>query len=140
VATVVTVALLSWGMLTGEPMGHPQIPVLFWFACFMLANSLRWISISTLTSKVPLPHQRGRYMSILSAIQHLSSSTGAVLSTKLLHTNDNGSLDGIPQLAITAMIVGIFVPAFVRQVELKLKHRKPLPHQETESLSGAEVT
>ena len=84
-ATALLVLLLSWGMLTGTPPGHPHLPVLPWFAAFMLANSLRWISISTLTSKVPLPHHRARYMSILSAVQHLSSSGGAILSTRLLH-------------------------------------------------------
>ena len=123
-ATLLLASLLSWGMLTGTPPGHPQIPVLPWFAAFMLANSLRWISISTLTSKVPLPHQRGRYMSVLSAIQHLSSSMGAILSTRLLHNSPDGTLDGMPRLALTSIGLGLLVLPLVYAVERRLPRRR----------------
>ncbi|NDD91280.1 MFS transporter [bacterium] len=122
-ATAVLAVMLYWGMLTGNPPGHPQIFVLPWFAAFMLANSLRWISMSTLTSKVPLPHQRARYMSILSAVQHLSSASGAIVSTRLLRPGPGGSLEGIPTLALTAIVLGLLVPGVVYWVEKRLNAR-----------------
>ncbi len=135
-ATALLVILLSWGMLIGNPAGHPNIPVLPWFAAFMLANSLRWISISTLTSKVPLPHQRARYMSILSAVQHLSSSSGAILSTRLLRNAPDGSLNGVPALGATAIGLGVAVLPLLYLVERRLASR---PLQQTVIDPGALV-
>ncbi len=135
-ATLLTLGLVFWAMLTGIPPGHPDLPVLPWFACFMLANSLRWISISTLTSKVPYPHQRARYMSILSAVQHLSSSTGAILSTRLLHNTPSGALDGIPRLGLAAMGLALLVPPLVLIVEKGLRSRRPLKDSGTATLEA----
>jgi len=112
-ATAIFALVIATGMLPE----HPLIPAVPWFAILMLGNSLRWISISTLTSKVAPPHHRGKYMSILSAAQHLSSSLGAFLSTQLLETASDGRLLGVHRLAITSLTLSLAVPPLAALVQ-----------------------
>ncbi len=118
-ATGIFIFVLSTGMLIETPL----IPPLPWFALLMLGNSLRWISISTLTSKVPPPRHRGKYMSLLSAVQHLSSSLGAFLSTQLLETSGDGRLVGLHRLALVSLAVSLMVPPLSMLVERLMKPR-----------------
>ena len=46
--------------------------------------SFRNVALQTVSSKVPTPVERARFMSLQSAVQHGSSSAGAMLSTLLL--------------------------------------------------------
>lgn len=117
VSTSVFTLLLVGGMLVPEPWIHP----IAWFALLMLANSLRWISISTLTSKVPPPRWRARYMSLLSAAQHLASSLGAFCSTQFLVSGEGGKLEGIPRLATVSMLISLMIPPLALKLQRIMK-------------------
>jgi hypothetical protein len=97
-----------------------------WFAFLMFANNLRWISVSTLASKVPQSHQRVRYMSSLSAIQHLSSASGAILSTKILGPSDGGALVGLSSVAIAFTCLAVLMLPLVFWIDQKLLSQAPL--------------
>jgi predicted MFS family arabinose efflux permease len=116
VSTSIFTFLLIAGMLVQKPWLHP-IP---WFALLMLANSLRWISISTLTSKVPPARWRARYMSLLSAAQHLASSLGAFCSTQFLVAVEGGRLEGIPRLAAVSLGVSLLIPPLAIKLQRKI--------------------
>ena len=60
------------------------VPVPAFFSLFMIASALRGVSFNTLSSKVPGPHERARYMSVQSSVQHFSSAIGATLSSVVL--------------------------------------------------------
>ncbi|MFN7133340.1 MAG: MFS transporter, partial [Myxococcales bacterium] len=53
------------------------LPVMAIFVLFMLAMSFRNVAYNALTTKVPEPSERARFMSIQSAVQHLASAAGA---------------------------------------------------------------
>jgi predicted MFS family arabinose efflux permease len=62
----------------------PMISVLLIFSLFMVASALRGVAFNTISSKIPGSHERARFMSVQSSVQHLSSALGAGLSSLVL--------------------------------------------------------
>ena len=98
----------------------PLIPVVVMFVGFMLGNSVRMVGLNTLTSKIPAPMERGRFMSGQSAVQHMSAAIGAGLSTALLVERPDHSLRGMPRLAVFAMALTAVLPLLVRAIQRRL--------------------
>jgi predicted MFS family arabinose efflux permease len=119
VGTVVTIAVTYLGFY----MHVPPLPVMAIFVGFMMASSFRNVSFNTLTSKVPLPHERARFMSFQSAIQHAAGAVGAVLSTQMLHERPDHALEGMPRVAFVSMAVSAVVPLLFWRVEAEVKRR-----------------
>lgn len=114
--TILLLALFALGFLPA----HPLVPVLPLFVGFMLGNSVRMVALNTLTSKVPAPAERGRFMSGQSAVQHLASAVGAMVSTLLLHERPDHSLGGMPRLALFSMALTVFLPLLVVATQRRL--------------------
>lgn len=102
---------------------RPLLPVLSMFVGFMLANSTRMVGLNALTTKVPAPGDRARFMSLQSAVQHLSTSAGATLSTWVLHERADKSLSGMPVLAIFAIILSAALPLLVGLLQRRVRVR-----------------
>jgi predicted MFS family arabinose efflux permease len=105
----------------------PWLPVLAIFPAFMIGNSLRNVSTSTLSSRVPAPAERARFMSTQSAVQHLASALGAVLSTQLLTEEPDGTLGGVRTLAFFSISVALALPVFLLLVDGALVRRDGRP-------------
>jgi predicted MFS family arabinose efflux permease len=108
----------------GYVMFPPALPPLIIFAGFMMAMSTRNVSVTTLSSRVPKPQERARFMSFQSAMQHVSSSSGAFLSTKLLHEAPGGQLVGMPRLATFSILFALLIPILVNQVETRVRRKE----------------
>lgn len=121
--TAVVVAVIALAFLPVRPL----IPVVGMFVGFMLANSTRIVGYNALTTRVPPPAERARFMSLQSAVQHLSTSAGAGLSTLVLHERSDQSLEGMASLAIFAIAVSAGLPAIALLLERRLRQRHPLP-------------
>ena len=76
---------------------------------------------------MPLPHERASFQSIQSAVQHLSSATGAVASTRVLTEGPGHVLVGVPRLAGAAIALGLCVPMLLALVEARLRRRDEPP-------------
>jgi predicted MFS family arabinose efflux permease len=122
VAVVATVALTA---ITYFGFANPAawLPVLAVFVGFMIAMSSRNVAYNTLTSKVPATGERARFMSVQSAVQHLASAIGAVLSSQLLTERPDRSLEGMPRVAWTSMIMLMTVPVMMALVESRVRRR-----------------
>ncbi len=94
---------------------HPKVLLLFLF--FMFALSVRNVSYSTLTSKVPTAAERARFMSFQSAVQHLSSAAGAFLSTLVLAEGPGGRLLHVRRLAALSLLLTAALPSLLFRVE-----------------------
>jgi predicted MFS family arabinose efflux permease len=101
---------------------QPSIYVLLIFVSFMLTSSLRAVPHNTLTSKVPAPRERARFMSIQSAVQHFASSAGAFLSSQLLVELPDHRLEGIPSTAMISIGLTAAIPVLFRVVESRVDH------------------
>lgn len=104
---------------------HPfaAIPVLPLFVSFMFSNSFRFVALNAVGTKVPLPNERARYLSAASAVQHMFSGAGAILSTLLLVENADKSLTGMHDLAIVTLCLGMPMPFLLGWVASRIAAR-----------------
>ena len=97
-----------------------RVPITVLFVLFMVGMNFRMAPYQTLISKVPALHERARFMSLMSAIQHLSTSAGAMFSSVVLSTGEGGALVGMPRLGMIAMAVAALVPPLFWLVERRV--------------------
>jgi len=119
VGTALVVAVIGFGFL-GE---RSLLPVLGIFVGFMLANSTRIVALNALTTRVPPPADRARFMSLQSAVQHLSTSAGAGLSSWVLHERADQRLEGMPRLAVFAIVTSVALPIVVATLQSRVRAR-----------------
>jgi predicted MFS family arabinose efflux permease len=117
--TLLVVAVIGLGFLPERSL----LPVLGIFVGFMLANSTRIVALNALTTRVPGPADRARFMSLQSAVQHLSTSAGAGLSSWVLHERVDQSLDGMSTLAAFAIAMSSALPPLVWMLSRRVRAR-----------------
>jgi predicted MFS family arabinose efflux permease len=117
--TALFLAVLAFGLAYPQPW----LPVLFLFAAFMTANSLRNVSATTLSSRVPGPAERARFLSTQSAVQHVASAVGATLSTRVLSVGADGRIEGMRGLVAGSAAVAALLPVLLVGVAARLRRR-----------------
>jgi len=106
-------ALLLSVLALGFAWPQPWMPVLPLFVVFMASMSIRNVSNQTLSSQVPAPAERARFLSAQSAVAHVASATGAGLSTRLLHVLPDGRLGGMDRLAAVSATLALLLPVLL---------------------------
>lgn len=124
--TIWFVTLLAFGYIHEPPM----FPTLVLFVGFMLGMSVRNIGATSLTTRVPFPNERARYMSFQSAVQHFSCAAGATSSSWLLTESAGGALQGMPRLATITLVLALPIPFLIRAVEQRVRTRERAPMTE----------
>lgn len=99
------------------------MPVIALFIVFMSAMAVRNVSMSALSTRVPAPYERARFMSIQSAVQHIASAGGAVVSSMILSESPDHSLRGMPTIASVAIGLALLLPVLLAQCERSVKAR-----------------
>ena len=122
VATVGTV-ILALDLLCTFVVTVPAIPVMLLFVGFMVGQSTRTVPLSALSSRVPAPDERARFMSAQSAIQNLASSLGAITASQILTTDDTGRLIGMEKVAMLSIALVLAQPVLMRVVTQRLSLR-----------------
>jgi predicted MFS family arabinose efflux permease len=129
IASVGTVLFVS--VLAGAFVAELSwLPVMAIFGTLMTSMALRNVSLNTLSSRVPQAHERARFMSLQSAVQHIAAALGAVLSSALLRELPDKRLDGMRTVAIFSITLAFALPLLLRVVERHLASRavpSPLP-------------
>jgi len=115
-------------MLANLALGFaPPAPILpAWgiFLLFILANSFRNPALQSLASRVPLPAERARFQSTQSAVQHLASAGGALLSSVLLSSEDGTRLAGMWRVALFSGLLALGLPILLAAVEPRVRRRE----------------
>jgi predicted MFS family arabinose efflux permease len=117
--TAIFVAVLA----VGFAWPPPWLPVVALFVAFMMGNSLRNVAMNTLTSRVPGPAERARFMSVQSAVQHLASALGAGLSSRLLYVEPDGRVGGMVGLCLFSGALALLVPFLLAAVQSRVARR-----------------
>jgi predicted MFS family arabinose efflux permease len=99
------------------------MPVIALFVVFMSAMAIRNVSMSALSSRVPAPYERARFMSIQSAVQHLASAFGAFVSSLILTERADHTLRGMPTVASLSIVLALLLPVLLAQCERSVKAR-----------------
>lgn len=110
--------------LWGFVWSGPGFPVLAFFVLFMLSGSVRNVPMQALSSRVPKPEQRARFMSAQSATQHMASALGAVAASLLLVAEPDGRLVHMDRVAWGAALLALVVPVLALAVERDVRRRE----------------
>jgi len=102
---------------------NPTVPVIALFVGFMAASSMRGVPARTLDTKIPAPAERASFMSMQSAVQHLSLAFAAGISSFMLAEGPDKNLIGIETVAVVALVFVVLLPTFVTLAERKLRRR-----------------
>jgi predicted MFS family arabinose efflux permease len=101
------------------------IPVLVVSTLFFLAMSARAVAYNTLTSKVPEAHERARFQSVQSAVQHAASAVAAFMSAQLLSERPDHSLEHTGRVGTVSLVLVAIVPLLMMVVERIVADRPP---------------
>lgn len=95
----------------------PLLPILAIYMVFFFGMGFRNVSFNTLTTKVPSQQERARFQSIQSAVNHLATSGGTLLASRLLHDQPDGRVSGMSTVAYTFIGFHLVFPLLVWVVE-----------------------
>lgn len=122
-ATSVSNVFILFTLIFGFIFVAKFIPILVIFPSFMMGMAMRNVANYTLYSKVPSLHDRAGFMSLISCIQHISSSLGAVL-TSLILAKEGGILKNMEIVAFIAAILFLIIPPILKLIEKHLARRR----------------
>lgn len=120
-----TSAIGNWLLVGVQYLAFVQpprwLPIIFVFTFFMVTSSFRMVPQQALSSRVPSARERASFMSAQSAVQHLASAAGAMLSARLLESAPSGALVGIERVAWLAMAITAGIPLLVHRVQQRVE-------------------
>lgn len=99
------------------------LPPFLWFVFFMSGTAGRNVAWQTLTSKVPTPATRARFMSLQSALQHGASAAAALVSAALLSPRPGGGLLGMERVVVLAVGLSVGLVGVVWGMERGMRAR-----------------
>jgi len=107
---------------------HPivSIPVMVIFVAFMVTGTFRMVPMQSLSSRVPSPNERARFMSLQSSVQHMSAAAGAVLASRVLSERPDHALNGMDHVAWFSTALAMLLPVFLWIVEARVKQKEAL--------------
>jgi predicted MFS family arabinose efflux permease len=118
--TLVFVTALYFGFIRPVAVEH----VIWVFPLLFLSASLRGVPLNTLATRIAAPAERARFMSALSAVQHLASTAGAFGAALVLRDTSDGRLIGMDHVALAAIGVALLVPLVTNGVERGVRRRE----------------
>ncbi len=83
------------------------LPLTLGFVLLLCSLQSRNVTVRALSTRVPRPEERGRFMSLLSAAQQLGTAAGAIGSSGLLRARSDGRLDGMPGVGALALVLAL---------------------------------
>jgi predicted MFS family arabinose efflux permease len=96
-------------------------PVMLLYVLFMVTLGARNVAYNALTTKVPRPYERARFLSIQSTVYHAAAGTASWFAASLLSVRSDGQLVGVGRAALIAMGLSLLLPLFLWQVESRVK-------------------
>jgi Na+/melibiose symporter-like transporter len=96
-------------------------PVMLLYVSFMVTLGGRNVAYNALTTKVPRPRERARFLSLQSTVYHAAAGAASLVSTSFLRQLPDGRLEGMASLALASMALGATLPLFLWVVETRVR-------------------
>ncbi len=114
-----TAALVGFVLVTHAYVvrAEPSLPVTLGFLVLLVSISSRNVAIRALTTQVPGPDERARFLSLQNAVHQAAAAAGASLSAGLLDTAPDGAVLGMSRLGWLAIAATLLAPPLLWQVE-----------------------
>jgi predicted MFS family arabinose efflux permease len=94
-----------------------NLPVVVFHLVFFVCFTALFIPVGSLTSKLPLPHQRAGFSAVQTFIQHLATGFSAFLSTLFVTSAESGSLQGLDTLGLIVIGISVLIPICITYIE-----------------------
>lgn len=120
--TMLSNVFILFSLISGFVFVSKFMSPAYLFAPFMIGMAIRNVSNYTLFSKIPSLNERAGFMSVLSCIQHLASSVGAV-ATSIIVTETNNQLVYMDVAAMVASVLFLTTPFILKRIEKKLSKK-----------------
>jgi predicted MFS family arabinose efflux permease len=117
--------LFAADLIAAFTLSAPLLSVPVIFTLMMLSNSGRNVALSAVSTRVPLPAQRARFLSAQSAVQHAFAAASAILSSWLLTEMPDHRLEGMNVVAWVSIACASILPLLLWSVERELRRRAP---------------
>ncbi len=105
VMAVATLILIE--AMTNLPAGLHLSLVLVVTTVFMVVSSGRMVPAMAMITSSAAPRFRGSFMSLNTAVQHLSSGVATAIAGLLIHKQESGALTGFPLVGLLACIATV---------------------------------
>ncbi len=112
--------VVMWALFVAPPRAPAPLVVTLLYVSFLVALGARNVAYNALTTKVPRPHERARFLSLQSTVYHATSGAASWVSTSFLRQAPDGRLEGIPHLALASMALGAILPLLLWVVESRV--------------------
>ena len=119
--TVIGTTLYTTVLIFGFIYPVDAIPVLVVFVGFMISSGFRFVPMLALSSRIPAPHERGRFMSTRSVVDSFAAATGAMLGAQMLTERSDSSLAGIDHVAWLAIAMTFVYTALGYAIERRVR-------------------
>jgi len=116
-------ALYAAVLIVGFIYPVEAIPVIVVFVGLMISSGFRFIPMQALSSRIPAPGERARFMSTQSVVACAAQAIGAMLGAQILTEHPDGSLAGIDDLAWLAIAMTSVYAALAYAVERRVRAR-----------------
>jgi len=116
------------------------IPVLAIYVAYAVSQGFRMLPLNVLSSRVPEPHERARFMSALGSVECIAETAGAVIGVQLLTQQPDGSLAGIENVGWLAIALALVHVAICYALDRRVcASPDPLLRQETSAREAREA-
>ena len=122
VGTVLMIGVLYFAFIAPGAIGVAGVFLVF--VVFMGGMSVRNIAMTSLATRVPRADQRAGFMSLQSTAQHMSSATGAFVSSRLLHEIPGGKLSGIATVSTISAVLALGLPPLLAVINKRVRARE----------------
>jgi predicted MFS family arabinose efflux permease len=102
-------------------LSPPPFPVVVVFSVFMFCANGRIILLNVINSMVPPPGQRGRFLSLATAVNQAAAAIVIVGATQILGTAPTGELLHIRAVGVIAIAAAILSPLFASALRRRIK-------------------
>jgi predicted MFS family arabinose efflux permease len=124
VGTALLIGVLTFAFIAPGAVGVGGVLVVF--VLFMAGMSVRNVSMTSLSTRVPRIDQRAGYMSLQSTAQHISSAAGSFVSSRLLHEAPGGRLAGISTVSTLSALLALGLPPLLAAIDRRVRAREDL--------------
>ncbi len=114
--TLVLTVVLIFGFLPG----WVYLSAYVIYILFMAGMNLRGVTNQTVSSRIPRPQMRAGFLSVLTAVQHLFATLGAVFSSLVLSVGEQGQLVNFGWLVGLGLLITLVQPLII----FKLRRQK----------------
>lgn len=110
-------------LIVGVIYPMDAIPVRVIFVGYVISSGFRFVPMMALSSRIPRPEERARFLSVQAAVDSVAVTIGAVLGTQILSERPDGALVGLDDVAWLAIAMTFVYAALCYAIERAVRGR-----------------